>query len=561
MVTSLLFINTFPGEFVWDDYPVIVDNPEIKYWHFWDLWGIRSLSTRILSLMLDYHFFGMSPYGYHFQNILWHLLSVLLLYIVYIKLTGNKLLSFIGSLIYTVHPIHVEAVANISHRKDPLCMTFSLLTFLLYIKYIESQNRNQWLWIPIVLCWFIAFHSKGVALAIPIYLAAYEYVFVPKENRFLIRKPRLFIFGSSFIGLLIYHYLTYNIVFFKNGYIGNASIFSLIVNTPQAILTYMKLFIFPLNLSPQHVVTAYDTMIDPVAIMSWIAMLVLLILPFYLCRRMPLVSFGLFWFFINYIPVSSIVPLTYVVADRYMYIPSAGFCLIFVHVGQKFYEKLSSHYDQDFALKVTSTIFIIILILYSSKTITYNSIWINEKKLWDHAVNVSKNSNTAFFNRGLMSYRDGNVEQAINDYSVAIMLNPFDVEALYNRGTIYYEIDKNEMAIEDFNSAIELNPLHSEIYINRGNVYFKIGMFKQAMKDYNKAIKVDPEDEKAYFNRALIHEKMGEYQLAIKNYLKAVKYSPEYAEAYYRLATIYSRMGYSEQAQLYYDKASETTLK
>ena len=142
-VTILLFANTLNNDFTYDDYPVVISDPQIKYWHFLDLWEVWGRSTRTLSLMVDYHIFGDSPFGYHAQNILWHLLSVLLLFFIFVKLSGNQFTSFIAALFFAVHPIHVEAVANIANRKELICMFFSLSSFLLYLTFLQAEYKKS----------------------------------------------------------------------------------------------------------------------------------------------------------------------------------------------------------------------------------------------------------------------------------------------------------------------------------------------------------------------------------------------------------------------------------
>ncbi len=103
--TLAVFLNSFGGGFTYDDYDLVVNNPAIKYWHFWDLWDITGRSTRTLSLMLDYHLFGESKNGYIIQNISWHLFSTILLYLLSLKLLDNKTAAFCAALIFALHPI------------------------------------------------------------------------------------------------------------------------------------------------------------------------------------------------------------------------------------------------------------------------------------------------------------------------------------------------------------------------------------------------------------------------------------------------------------------------
>lgn len=502
--TILLFANTFGGDFVYDDLTVVVKNPEIRYWHFWDLWDIMGRSTRTLSLMIDYHLFGDSPTGYHFQNILWHVLSVLLLYLTFIKLSGDRLLSFTGALLFAVHPIHVEAVANVANRKEMLCMTFSLLSFLSYLKFIEGKGGKKWQWLlGSFFCWYLAINSKQVAIVLPLSMVVYEYIFLPEGKRFLTAKPLLLAGALLSGGFLVYQYTIKDIVFEKAGYIGEFSPFSLMLNTPRAILSYFQLLLFPLNLSPDYFVKSYSSLADPVVVLSWIVVLAVLVLPFYLIRRMPLLSFGIFWFFIHYIPVSSLIPHTHMLADRYMYIPSVAYCLLMLGIAQKLRHDLTDHPNKRYVFILSITFAATVLALYSVKTIRYNSIWKNDKGLWEYAARVSPNSVTAHYKVGNIHSESGNYRQALKAYGEAIELYPFYPQSadLYtNRGNAYGNLAYYDKAINDYNKAIEVNPRQADAYYNRGVINDSLGNRKQAMSDWRKAIDLNPMDKDASNN-------------------------------------------------------------
>ena len=194
-----LFSNTFANSWTYDDLPVIVNNPDIRSW--WDfgrnLRGSRPL--RELTLVIDYHIFGLDPAGYHFQNIFWHALNAFLVFAFAVRLGSTKLVAWAAALFFLVHPVQVEVVANISNRKDSLALTFLLLSFLAYTEAFKPAGRRViWLSVALILA-FVSYQAKQNALALPLIFLGYEIVYLPSKERFLLRKfwPWLSLFAAA----------------------------------------------------------------------------------------------------------------------------------------------------------------------------------------------------------------------------------------------------------------------------------------------------------------------------------------------------------------------------
>lgn len=492
IITTLLFLNTLWGEFVYDDLSFAINNPEIKYWHFWDLWHFWSRSTRTLTLMIDYHLFGYSPFGYHLHNILWHLLSVLLLYYIFAKLSEDYFFSFLGALFFAVHPIHVEAIANITNRKETLCMAFSLSSFILYLRFTEYEGKRKWIWLlGSLFAWYLALNSKQVAIAFPFMLIVYEYLFLSCEKRFLTRKP--FILSSLLISgsILLYWFVFKGVNITKSGLIGDSSLYSLLINSARAFWLNIQLLLFPINLAPDYAVKFYTSLFDPIIILSWVTIIAVIFLSFFLVRKDPLTSFSLSWILIHYLPVSNLVPSAFIVADRYMYIPSAGFCMLIVSSGKNIFRPLSSRYNNYTVKKVFATLVVAVLSLYSIRTFYYNKIWNDPIKLWSHQLKVfpkTDNAYFAFFSRAAAYKRLGKYKEALSDYSRAARINPNDSDLYINVGTIYGELGANQQAIDVLVKAIEIDPKREDAYFSLGLLYSGLGDREKARWYYEKAV-------------------------------------------------------------------------
>jgi len=118
-----------------DDNIYVTENPGIKWgitsagikWAFTTIYAEFWHPLTWLSLMLDYQLFGLNPGGYHMTNLILHILSALLLFWLFHRMTGAIWPSAFVAAFFALHPLHVESVAWISERKDVLS------TFLLVI--------------------------------------------------------------------------------------------------------------------------------------------------------------------------------------------------------------------------------------------------------------------------------------------------------------------------------------------------------------------------------------------------------------------------------------------
>ncbi|MFM5961714.1 MAG: tetratricopeptide repeat protein, partial [Dolichospermum sp.] len=80
----------------------------------------------------------------------------------------------------------------------------------------------------------------------------------------------------------------------------------------------------------------------------------------------------------------------------------------------------------------------------------------------------------------------------IDDYNLAIKINPNDADAYHNRGNVRSALGDKQGAIDDYNQAIKINPNYALAYNNRGIVRYDLGDKQGAIDDYNQAIKINP---------------------------------------------------------------------
>ena len=566
--TLLLFAESLSADFTFDDYDMVVNNPEIQQGHFWDLvdfgdeyYGWRR-PLRRLTFMLDYALFGSSPTGYHVHNLLWHLFSVGLFYILVRSLSKQVFIALPAAFLFAIHPIHVEVVTNITDRKEALCMAFFLASFISYHWFIQEVGRKRWAWLTgAVLAWILALSAKQVAIVLPLLLMAYEFLYVPKEKRFLIKNRLLVSSGVILGGMLLLVYVLF-VVDLENlrsskifkGYRGELSLYSVAITSGRTFWRYVELLVWPSSLCPDHSVELSLSLFDPATFLSWGGLIALVAAAFLFAPHSPLLAFGIFWFLISYLPISNLVPTSYLLADRYMYIPSAGFCIILVCLGETLYSKLKSSQPR-YAIPLMAMVGGLLIAGYSLRTVTYNTYWTNERKLWHYALNCNPQSFRAYSHLGVQHYREGTYPEAIEDLTKAIELGYQD--DYVNRGSAFLGMNNYESAIEDYNQAIAHRPDWAKAYFGRGLVYFEMGRYERAIDDYSQAIEFQTDYSEAYNNRGLAYENLNRRDEALENYVEATRLDPDNGAAHNNLGRALVYAGRLKEAIQSYQRAEQ----
>ena len=452
-----IFANTFANEWTMDDLPAIVNNPDVQSLNAFLANTRPGRPLREITFMMDHALFGLYPAGYHIQQIFWHGLNAFLIFILVRRLSGDKIVPWISSFLFLVHPVHVEVVANISHRKESLFLAFSLFSILAYMKYFDG-NRRRGFWaagsfgLALIACL-----AKETAVVLPLIFLAYELVFINRKDRLLLRYP-LIAWLVLVSGVVV--------IFVWLGSIGGVEAvkrkmhLSLIVHAnhfthselttwyPMVLKSWMfmlsKLF-FPLNLAVEYVYPVPESWSDPWVVSSML-ILICYILGLYLSfRRQPVIFFALVWCAVFFIPASNLLPLSYFAADRYLYAPSIGF---FIIIGV-----FVKRYLSGFPLVMATALLMLILTL-SAFTWKQNTVWNSTFTLYTNAVRVSPRSAFALSNLGWQYYLRNDVRESLNLLQKSAEVNPYFPVPLYNLASIYESFGDREKAIYYYSKSL-----------------------------------------------------------------------------------------------------------
>ncbi|GEM_PF-1282481 len=317
--------SCFFGRFSYDDIPLILGNPFIRDWHHLPVLLQGGRPVRALTFMLDYALWGLDHRGYHLTNFILHILASLLCFFFLKAVFQNRRLAFISAILFALHPVHTEAVIGISHRKEMLAMIFLLIA---YLSYLRIGHRFPGYMLSLA-CYVLALLSKQVALALPFLLVAHELI-LPRNEKPLARRlvpvfPFLLIPALAFV-LVFPDFRLFGQ--FKPPDFTELRYPLILATSIQCFIPYLRLSFFPVHLSVDYTIPVSQSIFGPRIFIAVAAILIVGILCIFLAKRTPILSFALAWFLINILPVMNIIPSNVFLAERYLYIPSLGMCLL-----------------------------------------------------------------------------------------------------------------------------------------------------------------------------------------------------------------------------------------
>jgi tetratricopeptide (TPR) repeat protein len=496
--------NSLKGQFILDDNAFVKNNAYIKNWA-----NVPKLFTQdvvagagnssgsyrpvqMLSFMTDYSLWRLDAKGYHFTNIVLQILVSLMIYWFITLLFGNRILSLLTALFFVVHPVHTEVVAYIAGRADSLALLFMMLSFILYIKQLDSKNVS--FFVLMIAAYVLSVLSRESSLILPLLILLYHYTFKKKIDPklfFPILGIACFYFVLRFAALRLLPFDTF--VFTK--------FFGSMPGTFSALTNYLRLLLLPFGLHHDYG-KAFFRLLDPAVILGVVAFFSLLVYAFKKRESNKLVFFSVMWFFVALLPVVNISSLHAYMAECWLYISSIGFFLLLSKL-------LSDLYSKDKFRVLSITIVAVLLLFYSSVTIKQNNYW---------------NDPVVFYKRTLK-------------------YDPDSLKARNNLANEYMGRKKFDEAIKLYKEAIAIDPGYEDAYVNLGNAYGVTGGYKDAISMYRKAIEIKPDDPKAWYNMANVYAFLGERNEAIRGYKKAIEFDPQYWRAYNKLGMIYKAMG------------------
>lgn len=538
-----VYFRTLDNPFIWDDQYLIRNNYFIQNWSNLKLLFSRLYFTQPIELsyrpvttftyFVNYALWGLQPAGWHFFNLAIHFLNALVFFAIAARLTRRPWLSLGLSLIFALHPLQTEAINVATFNDDLLCLLFSMLAFLMYMGYSAKPRFGVPRLVSSLILLTLSLFSKETSVVFPALILAYEY-FVPEKTSHrkawgmatLFCIPVIFYIGIRFGPMrgpaeaVIYH--------------GN-SFWTTMLLMLHAWAVYISKLFWPARQCADYIFPETAGLFGPAALSAFFVLIAILGVVIVVSLRWKTAAFGAAWFVLMMLPVSNIIPIGVIMAERYLYmaVPGililAGIALKGIFLGDKnTYPSLSR-------------IFLILCLIAAviscgAAAARRNRIWDTEISFWKSTCECAPNSARAFVNLGVAYLDNDNLEDAepalVRAYRLASEGSLSDVRygtlyrALSNLGIVYARQSHFRKAIGLFRAATEINPRSPYAFWNLGTAYFKTGRFEQAEKSFLNGLDLEPRNTVARMYLISIYHHTGKLEKALEQCDRIIELTP-----------------------------------
>lgn len=469
--------------------------------------------VRDLYFSIIYSICGLEPLGYHLANWLLYMIVATLACFAARALVlrsgsgntpGGMAAAWITALLFAVHPLHTEAVAWMQGNKDLLASAFFLGAFILWEKHTRRAGTGPILYLASLAMFLLALGSKPSAVAFPLTTLALDLLLPPGHEREQNLPARLKSMLPRYLPLLVPAALLTMYFVFVSGAISTQRLTSeSILALPLILADYYRLILLPVGLSHRYVDPAFSTIADP----SWWAGLIVtlgLITAAWRTRgTRPLVSFGIVWFFLCWLPQSNIIPLEIRVADRYVFLSIFGLLLALAAGSAPLLESVRSRRLATYGV-------ILLAVLLGTLSWQRSLVWRNGVSLWSNA--ADQYPDNSYFQYGLAEawMARENVDSARVCYQRAAEIAPGEARNWASLAYTYKIEGNLELAEKYYQRAIELDNTSYFAANGLGNIYSQTGRDSLAIKYYRRALELRPDRYMAAFNLASLYRKLGD---------------------------------------------------
>ena len=505
-----------------------------------------------LSHMLDCQLFGSKAGPQHLVSVGFHIANTLLLFLLLRRMTGALWRSALVAALFALHPLHVESVAWVSERKDVLSAFFFLLTVGAYVRYAEVKslmaNKVQSpgagaprftlhasrYYLLSLLLFALGLMSKPMLVTLPFVLLLLDYWPLQRFRPSALNSQpstffRLVAEKAPFVLLAAASSMVTFIVQRKGGAVSTALTFGeRIANALVSYVRYIGKMFWPENLSilyphPGHW-AAWQVMVSAGLLLTVSAAVILM------ARKRPYLVVGWLWFCGALIPVIGLVQVgIQSMADRYTYVPLIG---LFIMLAWGIDELIPVRPWRGNALAVGAALLLAACACLTGRQIRF---WRDSEALFRHAVQVTRNNYLAYNNLGFYLSGQGRTTEAMENYRLALKINPAYEDALNNLGYALAGQKKYAEAIPLYEAALRIKPMHAEVHNNLGNALSETGKIDDAIQHYLIALQQKPDHADAHNNLGIALAMKGKLDEAIPHFHEAIRCKPSYASAHSNL--------------------------
>ncbi len=588
IISFALYANTLKNGYALDDYNVIKDNTivtkgtsaigEILSTPYRRGWFVTSNDLyRPLSLVMfaiEYQVSDGSPAAGHFMNVILFAGCVMLLFLFLDSLFERKktAVAFMAALLFAVHPIHTEVVANIKSRDEILCFFFAFLSMNLFVKYLDAGKMKHLLIGSA--CFLLSLMSKETVIT---FLGIIPLVFFFYRNEDKKRSVYITVSAVAMSALFLiirfsvlsaYHANnTSDVSFIDNMLSGAPSAASRLATEFVILGDYLKLLFVPYPLICDYSFnsipfTTFSNIWVLLSMAVYVALGVYSIMGLMKRPKDPFVFSVLF--FLAAISLFSNIPFLIgsPMAERFAFFASVAFCLIVPLAIERWVLK-TPNADASFVTnsKMLSVI-IPVALIYGGMTVGRNSDWADNYSLFKADVNKSPNDSRLSYyygtemvtragNEGNPSVKQQQLTEGITYLRRSLNIYPDYENALSELGNAFFHTNQNDSAEFYDKKALVINPKSALTLNNLAGVYFVTKQYPLALEICKKSIELNPAYVDAFSNEGLCFLHMGKPDSALFYLYKAINVNPNFKGTYQNLVLVYKALNMPDSVRKY----------
>jgi tetratricopeptide (TPR) repeat protein len=503
-----VYSNSFYGDWHFDDFPNIVKNSHIQ---------IKSLSLpelkqsitgiyqdRLLrpfsyaSFALNYYVGGLNVFGFHLVNFFIHYLSSVFLFLfifntLKLPLCKNQYeniaypVALLATVLWSVHPVFVTSVSYIVQRMTSMAGLFYIMSMYFYLKGRMSKTKGKSIgfFIFCALAGLASLLTKENAVMLPFSILLFDLLLIQGATKENIKRFLKILIAPLLLFIIVGFLYTGGFSNAFSGYAGrDFTMYERLLTEPRVIIFYLSLLFYPIH---SRLTLLYDIDISHSLLQPWTTLPAILLILFiiataiYLCRKRPLMSFCILFFFLNHIIEGTVIPLELIYEHR-NYLPAM---FLFIPVAQ-FFVYVLDYFSYKRLLQIAVALGVIIIIVgLGDVTFRRNAIFSDEFLLWSD--NIEKYPN--------LSRPYGNLGNAYMHYQQK------------EKGFKYFE---KALAVDNFGN-IHIRAVQEN---NMGKYYYMEGQYDEAFVFFEKSYKVNSSYRSNIIYMAKIHILKGENDLA-----------------------------------------------
>ncbi len=554
---GVAYSNSLHGGFFLDDFRNIHYNPHVRIESLtWDSLADAAVNSPCgrrwlpnVTLALNYLAGGLDPFGYNLFNLAVHAAAAAALFFLFLLtletagFTGGgkpETAAFFAAVLWAVHPLQTNGVSYIVQRMTSMAALFYVLALVFYLKGRESAGRGRFAWwAGAAVCSLAAFFSKEHALLLPLAVFGYEFFFfrnVEKGGRLLLSLAAAAILFLAVSWLVLGRNPFAGII---SGYgVRDFTLAERLLTEPRVIVHYLSLFLLPL---PSRLNLAYDfplshSLLDPPSTLFAIAAIAALaLLGIFFFSRDRITSFAIFWFFLNHLVESTVIPLEIIFEHR-MYLPDMFLFLppvLWVWRGAE---------ARGFG-RAAVACGVALVALFSVMTWQRNRVWNDDVLFWQDVVAKSPRLSRAYVGLGLSLSDRGEYRAAAGALKRAVELAPNNAAAWLDLGYVYEQQGDLAGALRCYRVAVRSRVREPRRKAMNGiaRVFIKQGNYDKGLEWAEKALKLAPGYAEAWASRGAALDLLGRTREAEESFVRAVRLSPAEPQGYYRLALFHFR--------------------